>query len=291
MNEKLKLSKAIFIIFLSTLLVSGSNFLIFTMVRIHHKNRVTCPKYNIKAIAQNQNEITLDANYLAELMGLSSNNPTNLFAFDEKRAVNRLLLSPIIKEAEVKKIKPNCIFVDYKVRKPIAYLYDLENVAIDEEGYIFPVNPFYPPLDLCKFYINLEEFKGYRKIDSPRVIDAIDIYKKLKTNGFCDLVRIKVLDTSRLELQSYGKKEILLFIEEEVKVNKNQKDTTLIFPTILRLAMNNYLEQIGNYISLRSKILKDYENQMKNLDFVTDVVKFKPKTIDLRLSKLAFIDQ
>lgn len=291
MNTKLKLSKALFWIFLSTLVVSGTNFFVFLQIKKHQKSRVLSEKYQIKTIAQMQNETTLDVNYLAELMGLSYNKPTNLFLFDVNMAKNRLLLSPIIKEAEVKKIKPNCIFVDYKIRKPIAYLYDLENVAIDEEGYIFPVNPFYPPLNLCKFYLNLEEFKGYKKNSAPRVLYAIDILKKLQNSGFTDLVRVKMIDTSRLELSSYGQREILLFIEEEIKLKKNQKEVVIIFPTILRLALNNYLEQMGNYISLREKILKDYENQMKLLEFSTEVVKFKPKTIDLRLSKLAFIDQ
>ncbi len=291
MKEKLKLSHGLFWIFFSTLIISGTNFFIFSQIKKHQKNKLISSKYQIKAIAQNQNEITLDVNYLAQLMGLSSDKPTNIFLFDENKAKEQLLSSPLIKEAQVKKIKPNCVFVDYTIRKPIAYLYDFENIAIDEEGYLFPLNPFYPPLDLCKFYLNIEKFNGYEKMDSKRALYALDIYKKLKESGFADLVKIKILDTSRLELKSYGKKEILLFIEEEMKVKKNQKDIVVIFPIILRLALNNYLEQIGNYISLREKILHDYENQMKSIDFENEVVKFKPKTIDLRLSKLAYIDQ
>jgi len=291
MKKKLKLAHALFWILFSTFIISGSSYFIFSQVRKLKKNKLISTKYNIKTIAQSQNDITLDVNYLAELMSLSSNKPTNIFLFDENKARENLLSSPMIKEAKIKKIKPNCIFVDYKIRKPIAYLYDFENIAIDEDGYIFPINPFYLPSDFCKFFLNVDEFKGFEKIDSKKAIYALDIYKNLKNSGFADLVRIKVLDTSRLEFESYGKREILLFIEEEIKVRKNQKDRIVIFPTILRLALNNYLEQIGNYISLREKILKDYENQIKSIDLENEIVKFKPKTIDLRLSKLAFIDQ
>lgn len=291
MNERLKLSHALFWIFLSVLIVSGTNFFIFSQVRKYQKNKYISKKYQIKVIAQNQNEIMLDAKYLAQLMDLSSDKPTNIFLFDESKAREKLLSSPLIKDALIKKIKPDCIFVEYSIRKPIAYLYDFENIALDEEGYMFPVKPFYPSQDLCKFYLDIGSFKGYGKINSMKVFYALDIFKKLKNSGFAGLVKIKVLDTSRLELKSYGKKEILLFLEEEIKVRKNQKDYTVIFPIILRLALNNYLQQIGNYLSLRERILKDYESQIKNIDLENEIVKFKPKTIDLRLSKLAFIDQ
>jgi hypothetical protein len=291
MKEKIKLSQAIFWIFFSTFIISGTNLFIFLQVKKYQKNKFISSRYQIKAIAQKQNEITLDVNYLAEVIGLSFTNPSNIFLFDENKAKEKLLACPFIKEARIKKIKPDCLFIDYEIRKPLASLYDLENVAIDEEGYIFPMNPFYPPMDLCKFYLNIEKFKGYEKLDVERTFYALDIYKKLKDSGFADLVRIKVLDTSRLELKSYGKKEILLFIEEQLKIKKAQKDIVFIFPIILRLALSNYLEQIGNYIALRMKILHDYENQLKNIDFENNIVKFAPKTIDLRLSKLAFIDQ
>lgn len=290
MKEKLTLPKALFWIFFSTLIISGTNFCIFSLIIKHQKNKFVSKKYQIKAIAQNQNEIILDANYLAELLDLSSNKPTNIFLFDEKIAKEKLERNPLVKNIEVKKFKPDCVYLNYTLRKPIAYLYDFENTAIDEEGYIFPVEPFYPQMDLCKLYLNIK-FDGYKKLDSKKALYALDIFNKLKDSGFANLVKIKVLDTSRLEHKSYGQKELVLFIEEEIKVSRNQKDVVVIFPMILRLALNNYLEQIGNYISLRSRILKDYENQIKNVEFENEIVKFKPKTVDLRLSKLAFIDQ
>lgn len=100
-----------------------------------------------------------------------------------------------------------------------------------------------------------------------------------------------MLDTSRAYLQSYGKREIVLQIDEIVKINKEQKKTEFVFPKILRLSNTNFLEQISNYASLRKKIIKDYENQAVNFEATPGIVRFSPKTIDLRISKLAFIDQ
>jgi len=290
MKRKLKFSHAMFWIMFSTIIISGFNYFIFTQVK-KHKNRIYIDeKYNIKTIAQSDN--SLDSTYLAELMELSLDKPINLFLFDENRAKEKLLSSPFIKEANVKKIKPNCIFVDYMIRKPIAFLYDFDNIAIDDEGYTFPIRPFFSDLDLCKIYLNLDESYNFEKIETKQALLALDILEKLKKCGFSDLVKIKVLDTSRSENKSYGKREIIMQIEEQIEVNSNQTKKNLIFPKILRFATNNYQEQLGNYISLREKIIKDYENQIKTFDKdLPDTITFKPKTIDLRIPKVAFIDQ
>jgi len=290
MKKKLKFSHALFWIIFSTFIISGFNYFIFSQVKKHKSRKFVDEKYNIKTIAQNQGEYILDANYLAELMDLSLDKPTNINLFDENMAEEKLLSCPYIKDVEVKKIKPNCIFVDYQIRKPIAALYDFDNIAIDDQGYTFPINPFFSHLELCKIYLNLDESYNLDKVDMKRAILALDILQKLKKSGFSDLVKIKVLDISRSEYKSYGKREIILQIEEEIVSCKNQK--TLIFPKILRFGTSNYQEQLGNYISLREKIIKDYENQIATYDDnMPDKIIFKPKTIDLRISKVAFIDQ
>jgi len=288
--KKLKLSHSLFWIFFSTLIISGLNFLIFREVKKYRKEKYISKKYNIKTICQNKNDI-LDANYLAEIMNLSSDKASNIFLFDENKAKENLLFTPFIKNANIFKIKPNCLYVDYQIRKPLALLYDFENVAIDEDGYVFPIKPFYKDHDLCSIYIGLDNFEGFNRIETDQTVLTLNILKKIIQSGFADLVKLKILDTSRLQHLSYGKREIVLSIEEEIEIIKNQKKINLIFPKILRLAENNYLEQIANYLSLREKIMKDYENQIKNINEDNDVVFFKPKTVDLRISKLAFIDQ
>ncbi len=291
MNKKIPKSKAIFWIFFSTLIIFGFNYFVVTGIKKYRRAKLIDEKYNIKTICQNQKSINLDVNYLAQLLDLSFDNPVNIFMFDEEKAVEKLLKSPLIIDAQVKKMKPDCIFVDYTLRKPIAILHDFENTLIDQDGFIFPKDPFFKDLELCKIYLNLDEFKGFKKIETKEAKLALDILSKLKSLGFTDLVNITMLDTSRAYLQSYGKREIILQIDEIITIKNQQKNKKFIFPKILRLSSYNFLEQISNYVSLRKKILKDYESQVENLQTNLDVVRFNPKTIDLRISKLAFIDR
>lgn len=291
MQKKLKLSQAFFWIISSTIIFSSFNFFVFFQIKKYKQNKYKDEKYNIKKIYQS-NQVSLDVNYLSELMHLSTDNPTNIFLFDEKKAQKNLLNSPLIIAASIKKNKPDCLFLDLKIREPQALLYDYDNIAIDEDSFIFFYKPFFNKLNLPSIYLDLDRFSGFKKIEKKEATLALDILQKLQTSGFSDLVKIKLLDTSRAFIQSYGKREVLLQIDEQINAYKDQKNVKLVFPTILRLSQNNLLEQISNYISLREKILKDYENQLKHIsDANQDVVTFKPKTIDLRISKLAFIDQ
>ncbi|HEU64857.1 MAG TPA: FtsQ-type POTRA domain-containing protein [Chlamydiae bacterium] len=291
MSKKLTKSRAFFWIIFSTLIISGFNYVVITKVKKYREIRFIAEKYNIKTIYQNKKNVNLDVNYLAELIDLSFDKPTNIFTFDENEATKKLLKSPIIVDAQVKKMKPDCVFVDYTLREPKAELYDFENTLIDKDGYIFPKDPFFKDQNFCKIFLNLDEFKGFEKIDTKEAKLALDILNKLKASGFSDLVKIAMLDTSRAYLQSYGKREIVLQIDEMVTINKKLKKTQFVFPKILRLSNTNFLEQISNYASLRKKIIKDYENQASNFETTLDIVRFNPKTIDLRISKLAFIDQ
>ncbi|NGX30459.1 MAG: hypothetical protein KR126chlam4_00995 [Candidatus Anoxychlamydiales bacterium] len=291
MSKKLTKSRAFFWIIFSTLIISGFNYVVITKIKKYRQTKFIAEKYNIKTIYQNKKNVNLDVNYLAELIDLSFDKPTNIFTFDENEATKKLLKSPIIVDAQVKKMKPDCVFVDYTLREPKAELYDFENTLIDKDGYIFPKDPFFKDQNFCKIFLNLDEFKGFEKIDTKEAKLALDILNKLKASGFSDLVKIAMLDTSRAYLQSYGKREIVLQIDEMVTINKKLKKTQFVFPKILRLSNTNFLEQISNYASLRKKIIKDYENQASNFETTLDIVRFNPKTIDLRISKLAFIDQ
>ncbi|MBN2478918.1 MAG: hypothetical protein JXA94_01690 [Parachlamydiales bacterium] len=248
--------------------------------------------YNIQFISQNDIDSFLDPNYLAELLELSIDSPVNYYLFDEKTAEEKLLLSPIIKTASVQKIKPDNLYINYTIKQPLALLYDFDNVAIDEEGNLFPYLPFYKKNEKLPYvYLDLQKFSGYTKENSQEASLAIDILKKLQSSGFCDLIKIKVIDTSKVNHKSFGKREIIITIEEEIKMQKDQKHYVMIFPKILRLAPHNYLNQISNYISLRKKILKDYERQIVINENMPKEITFNSKIIDLRISKLAFIDQ
>src|SRR5206468_998734 len=85
-------------------------------------------------------------------------HPKNLYALDLKEAAKALLSSPLIRNAKVKRLPPNTLYVEYEVRKPVCWLADYKNVAIDQEGYLLPGAPFYPPQQMPEIYLGLPSF-------------------------------------------------------------------------------------------------------------------------------------
>ena len=291
MKKKLNFSKVLFWIVTSVFIFSLFNVFLYSQIKKWKRNRLVLKKYDIEVVSHNVQQNMLDTNYLSELLDLSWDNQTNIFAFDDKKALETLKASPLIKEVSIKKLKPNNIFVEYSLRKPIAILYDFENTAIDSEGFIFPLKPFYKDKNLPTIYLNLEKFDGFKKIENRKTALALSLINKLKSSGFSDLVKINTIDTSRIHFKSYGKREIILSLQEEIRFFKNQKEHIITFPVLLRLGMNNFSTQISNYLSLRKQMLNDYEKQLVKIDDLPDTLNFSSKTIDLRISKLAFIDQ
>ncbi|KPK33017.1 MAG: hypothetical protein AMS24_02405 [Chlamydiae bacterium SM23_39] len=271
----------IFFIFIS------SQFIFFMK-----KTRGKKEKYNIKSLIQPYKEYSLKNIYLAELLDLSIDKPTNIYLFDEKKAENILINHPLIEKAFVKKIKPHTIYVDYTLRKPVAELYDFKNIGIDKNGYIFPIEPFLKKERLVKIY--LDEFNLFEKKDSwnfllnnKKIVVALDILKVFKDKK-CFL---KMIDVSKLFENSLGKREIVIKIIYPFSIFKNKKKIKCIFPYLIRLNSKDYLKQLNNYFILQDKIFLDYKKQIKKIDDDKDLLKFSLKCIDMRITNLAFIDE
>ncbi|OGN61354.1 MAG: hypothetical protein A3F40_00345 [Chlamydiae bacterium RIFCSPHIGHO2_12_FULL_27_8] len=289
--KKLKLTISILIIFLSTLVFSSLSFFVYFQIKKNIKNRIISDKYNIKYISFEEKDDTLDVNYLAEILELSLDNKRNIYSISESALEEKLLKSPFIKNAKIKKHLPNNLFVEYELRKPVAFIYDIKNCAVDEDGYIFPFLSFYKEKNLPSIYLNCNEFKSFEKLDNKKLYDALDIIAKLNKTGFFDLIKNTLIDISRIDHKSFGKREIILTINEELRISKNDCEYCYAFPIILRLGINNFYSQISNYFSLREKMLYDYKKQFLKMTSLPSDMKFSPKTVDLRISKLAFIDQ
>ncbi|HSX13755.1 MAG TPA: hypothetical protein VLE96_04970 [Chlamydiales bacterium] len=256
------------------------------------------PKYDITAIIQTGPEKeALQTAFLEELLELSCDRPTNLYAFDLKVAEKKILSSPLISEAHIKKIPPNIVYIDYTVRKPIARLGDYQNVAIDKDGYLFPLLPFYAPKELPEIYLGLPPFGGSedslgRKggewltpLQNPHFQLAIEILQFLEGSPWREGIRIKRLDVSNAFAKSLGTREIVLTTEEEILV----KTHLCIFPKILRLCPKNYEKQMHHFLVLRKNMIEDYSRQL------TDAVipksgKFSSRIVDLRIPHLAFVE-
>lgn len=244
-------------------LLPAIGFTLYRVVRDHFVTRMLDEKYHIDTIVQTGLvKDALPTIYLAELLGLSCDQPTNFFTFDSLAATQKLLSSPLIKEAKIEKRKPSTIYIDYQIRTPVAILRDFTNVAIDNEGYTFAMAPFYSPTKLPEIFLDLKELTP--KIEGEKIELAFSIYKLLEE---VDLqgARLVKIDVSRAFHESYGKREVVLTME-----HFNQTH-------LLRMSAKDFKTELRNYLSVKDK-MGDTRTEKGT------------KVLDLRIAKLAFIE-
>lgn len=275
-------------IFISIVLMTIAG-LCYVLLSSRKNRRYHDPKYNIQVLIQTGPEKeALKTMYLAELLGLSIDRKVNIFSFDLEEAERKLLSSPLIEKAKVSRYPPNAIYVDYKVRQPIAWLYDISNYAVDKKGYIFPMSPFFPPKNMAEIYLGDKDIikdENFLKepLGSNKMKLALEIYNVLKKMEG-PLFAVKRIDVSNAFSQSFGKKEIVLEFEHIMRVS-------FVFPRLIRLCVSDYETQLSNYFSLNNKMIEDYKKQLVINESTPDGIRFSKKTIDMRILKLAFIDE
>lgn len=294
--EKLSLKASLSWILGSVLFLSGSGYGLYFYHRHCTKELLEDPQNRIVALIQTGAEKeVLKTNYLAELMELSCDQPKSLFAFDVDKAREKLLMSPLIKDAHVKRIRPNAIYIDYDARKPIASLYDYENVGIDEELFPFPLAPFHPVAPLPEIYLGLiqshpeegEEiwhrpFAGKEMALSMRILQMLRRIPQIQPRR---------IDVSRAFSPSYGKREIVVLLDERIEIPQKHGKTTCVFPKILRLNPKDLEQQLANYLVLQQKIALDYQSQLSKKTYACQELVFQPKIIDFRVPQLAFVQE
>ena len=257
MAQKLPLVQALGWIIGSLFLVTGLTTHTCLYYRNKDREMRRDPRNHLTAIIQTgpQKE-ALKTLYLAELIGLSIDRPTSYFDFNPKNAEARLLKSPLIKEAKVTILPPNTIAIDYTIRQPIALLYDCDNTAIDEEGRIFPVTPFLSPKNLPQVYLGLPRIPAdwHTPIRGKKIDLALQILNVISDLPF----RVARIDVSKIDAPSLGSREIVLVADQR----------------FLRLSTKNYLQELGNYLTLREQIAGQ-----------------PTKIIDFRIPNLAFMKE
>lgn len=292
--------QALFCLVGSTCLTLCLSFGSYALWKKGRNARLSEEKYRVAAIVQTGPEKeALKTAYLAELLSLSADTPVSLYSIDLKKARQKLLSSPLVAEAEVKRIPPNTLYIDYEVRRPVAWLSDYQNIAIDREGYLFPVAPFFSPKQLPEIYLGLPAFgapedKNGRKggqwlapLKNRYLHLALEILQTLEGSPWKEGLRVKRIDVSNAFCPSLGQREIVLFTEEELALKQEGKEIVCIFPKILRLAPKDYAQQLGNFFCLRKNMIEDYRRQLASLQ---QGGTFSPRIIDLRIPQLAFVE-
>jgi len=271
----------------------GSYFL----YRHRKMKRLTEPRYFVTSIIQTGPEKeALKTAYLAELLGLSADRPTNLYAVNEVQAEAALLSSPLIVRASVQRQQPSTLYVDYEVRKPVAWVADYKNVALDAHGFLFPIAPFFSPQQMPEIYLGLPAFgapadsfgreggKWKVPLQNKHLELAFEVLHLLEGSSWKEGLTVKRIDVSNAFAPTLGRREIVLFTEEELSFKQG---VIFTFPKILRLAPHDYESQLQNFFSLRKTMLDDYRKQLMAQ---TQGVKFAPRIVDLRIGQLAFVE-
>lgn len=286
--KKWKLSTALFLLIGSTtftLVVSVGGFLYWNKTRTSKRNS---EKYQISAIIQTGPEKeALKTTYLAELLDISIDHPQNLYAFDLKEGQRKLLSSPLIRHAEIKRLPPSTLYIDYEVRKPVAYLGDFKNMGIDEEGYFFPIKPFFSPKRLPEIYLGVST-ETSSPIHSPYFNLALEILKYLERSPWEEGLRILTIDVSYAFEPSLGRREIVLTTEEEISMRNERGKIFCTFPKIIRLSPKDYTNQLENFFKLQRAMIEDYRRQITSLN---SGGRFASRIVDLRIPQLAFVEK
>lgn len=211
-SDKMTIKRAFLWILLSVLAVSGTTTFGWLYYLHWKESLILNPQYTIRVIAQTSPYgLHLDSHFFSEVLGLSRDHPTNLYAFNIREGERRLKNHPLIKTAKIKTLSPETLHIDYEVRIPVAYLGDFVNVAIDQEGIMIPFQPFFTPKKLPKLYFGLDDRVEWgQKLTDPRLQLGHQILDVLHSRN----IDVKSLDLSRIHAASYGSREIIVTIDE-----------------------------------------------------------------------------
>jgi hypothetical protein len=286
-SPRLPLWQSIFWIVGSALFVSGASHKTIQYYFIKKPKMEPVVENTVSYIVQTglQKE-ALHSDYLAELMDLSADKPTLYAEFDEEKAQEKLLASPLFQEAKVKKVSPNTVYVDYAIRKPVGWVLDFVNTVLDKEGHLFPMAPYFSPKKLPEIYLGqegihdacLNETPSFQTPLKGKYLDLALKVLSLFNEVEKDFFRVQRVDVSQAFWKTLGKRGIVVTIENQL----SEPEATSIH--FLRLSTLNFAKEIANYLNLRESLLEAEKEKVLMGEHL------KERIIDLRISQLAFVE-
>lgn len=254
-GPRYSLRKAIFLITFFSVAMSALSLASYLIVRPVLKGKARFAKEPIEALLVQSKEggLALPCTFFAELLGLSIDAPLSFADLDLGRAEAKLEGLGLIKEAVLKRKAPHLLCVEYSMRAPMAALGNCTNTLFDEEGVLFPADPFFPPMRLPLVYLTAGEYSWGCQVGKKELAVLHILCRFLQEEA------IEEIDLSRADHQLIGQREVV------VRLRKGP---------FLRLATKDYEDQLKNYLKIEQSLMKEK----------------RAAIVDLRLPKMAFID-
>lgn len=268
LNNKIPLRRALGYVVLSVIVFWGSLCAAWFVHRTVLEKRQQDTHFTVVALVQScQSKDHLKTWQLAELLELSRDRPTNLYAFDTTLAAQKLMSCPVIKRAICRRQRPGIVHVDYTLREPQAVLSDVTNLAIDQEGFTFPLRPYYTPKNLPELYLGNAPLHFATKLNSAEATLAFAIVAFIK-QSFPTATKVVRVDTHNAFAKSAGIREVIVVLQE-----MPEKSTRY-----LRFNGKNYVQALNEYRKLKVTFDGLQHNQ-------------EPQIIDLRNPNIALVKQ
>lgn len=286
-EKKIPAKRAFFWIGCSLLFVTGSVLLGGVIYLYRQKQQMVDPAYAISTfVLEEPSRDPLKGSYLAELLDLSEDQPTNINQFQIEYGEKKLSESPVIKQAKIHKIPPSALYISYSVREPIAYLGNFQNAALDREGVLFPVIPYFTPKKIPKIYLSSHERKWGEKIEGEEIDLALSLLEKLQKFPYSKGMEVMEIDVSNSFSESLGKREIMVRVEEKSEREENGRSILSISPRFIRISTQNVRNALENYLVLREYLWK--EEEMETISTNEPLYVAPATVIDLRVPKIGY---
>ncbi len=200
MMFRIPLFRAVLLILLSIVVITGGTVALWRYYRQNKQERINNPDYYLTNIVQAPREV-LKSGFFEELFDLSVDQPTSCYGFNVEAAQRKLDALIAMRTAHVKVLPPHTVYVEYSLRTPIAYLANRTNTLLDMTGVTFPAEPFFTPKRLPEFYLDLDDEHSFAT--------ALAVNDESLEAGF----RVKRVDLAWSNAPHCGRREIVVLIE------------------------------------------------------------------------------
>lgn len=209
-QKKIALKTALIWILLITLPVSGTVTLGYLYYVYQLEQKLSDPSYFVTNVEhQTGARGRLPQGFIPEKLHLATDKPRNLYQYPLARMQESMKACPVLEQCRIFKRAPATLVVQYKMRKPVAELWDYRNTLVDKDGVLFPYHPFYPETKRIKVFLGLGEKEGgwNTKLTTKRWQLAREVLRVVKTHPD---VAIDWVDVSKGDAPSYGTREVVL---------------------------------------------------------------------------------